>query len=481
MRIALAKLLLAQPNLLLLDEPTNHLDIEARSWLESFLAAYPHSVILVSHDRHFLDAVVHKITEVSPQGLLDFTGGYSRYVILREEHHQRVAAHNRRIREEVARLTDLADRFGAKATKAAQAQGWRKQAEKLQEDLIPEIPPRDTIHFRFPPAPHSGKTVLTLEGVEKHYGEKLVFSGVNLVVNRGERVALVGVNGAGKSTLMRILAGQERHQGAVRPGHMVQPSFFAQDQARVLDPNKTVHEEAMHDAPYEVVPKLRSLLGAFLFSGDSVEKPVRVLSGGERNRLALVKLLLRPANLLLLDEPTNHLDLDSKDVLLEALQQFEGTVVFVSHDRYFLEQLATKVVEVGDGKAETYPSNYADYLWKKGQTSTAPGSAPAANQPEIAAPSPEINQDKAARIADREAKKAQERERRQQEKRVAEVEAKIAAVEAEVAALEKALSDPETYKNGDETVRLTRELAEKKQALEDLMNQWEEAQTALTV
>ncbi len=475
MRIALARLLLARPDVLLLDEPTNHLDIEARDWLQGFLRAYPYSVVLVSHDRYFLDAVVDRITDVSPLGLLDFTGGYSKYVENRDAHFERMAAHNERIRKEVERLTTMADRFGAKATKAAQAQTWRKQAEKLEGELVPLPPPRDSIGFRFPPAPHSGKIAMTVEGVSRRYGDKLVFEGANFVIERGERVALVGVNGAGKTTLMRLLAGERPTSGEVRPGHQVELQYFAQDQSQHLNLDNTVYEEVLDGAPTEAVPRLRNMLGAFLFSGDDVHKPVRVLSGGERNRLALLKMLLRPANLLLLDEPTNHLDIDSKDVLLEALQQFEGTILFVSHDRYFVEQLATKVIEVADGQVAVFPGGYHDYLWKKSrQPVTEP--VPAGASPGVAAPPAPTDREteKARRMAEREARKAAEAEERRRLKRVAEIEAAIEATEARIGEIEHELTLPDVFSDAERTAALARELDEARAEEARLMKEWEQ-------
>ena len=321
---------------------------------------------------------------------------------------------------------------------------------------------------------------MTLEHISKSYGAKNIFQNVDLIVQRGERIALVGVNGAGKSTMMRILAAKEPHEGKVIFGHEVVPSYFAQDQAHVLNPEKTVLEEVMSEASMQIVPRIRSLLGSFLFSGDTVEKPIKVLSGGERNRVALVKLLLRPANLLLLDEPTNHLDMDSKDILLEALQQFEGTIIFVSHDRYFLEQLATKVVKIEGGKVDTYLGRYDEYLWKKAQEA---GGAQAASAPgdgkSATASSQDVTLDKAARIADPEAKKSAENSKPANEKRVCELEEKIAVLEQEIAAMEVRLADNATYQNAAEAAELSRTHAAKKTEVEKLYGEWEEVHAVL--
>ena len=364
MRIALAKLLLGQPNLLLLDEPTNHLDLEARNWLETYLNAYPHAVILVSHDRFFLDAVVTRIADLTLRTLTDYVGNYSDYLI---EHQARIEALRKAKREqdeEVARVRMFIDRFRYQATKASQVQSRIKMLEKVVPIEVP--PERKTIHFDFPTCGKSGRTVLELKGARKAYGDLVVFDGVNVHIERGDRIALVGPNGTGKSTLMRMLSGEEAPDAGERlEGHNVVMQYFAQDEATRMDPKPTVYETLASGSPLQMVPAIRSILGGFLFSGDDVYKPVRVLSGGERTRLAVARMLLRPSNVLLLDEPTNHLDLDSKEVLLDALADYGGTLVFVSHDRYFVERLATKIIEIAGGDALVYPGTYKEFLWHK--------------------------------------------------------------------------------------------------------------------
>src|SRR5476649_445790 len=364
MRIALAKLLLGEPNLLLLDEPTNHLDLEARNWLEEYLNAYPHAVILVSHDRFFLDSVVTRIADLTLRTLTDYFGNYSDYLV---EHHARIEALRKAKREqdeEVGRVRMFIDRFRYQATKASQVQSRIKQLEKVVPIEVP--PERKKIHFDFPTCGKSGRTVLELKGVHKAYGDLLVFDKIDLHIERGDRIALVGPNGTGKSTLMRMLSGEEAPDAGERvAGHNVVMEYFAQDEATRLDPTLTVYETLASGSPLQMVPAIRNILGGFLFSGDDVYKPVRVLSGGERTRLAVARMLLRPSNTLLLDEPTNHLDLDSKEVLLDALVDYGGTLIFVSHDRYFVEQLATKIVEIGHGHAEVFPGTYAEFLWSK--------------------------------------------------------------------------------------------------------------------
>jgi ATP-binding cassette subfamily F protein 3 len=366
MRIALAKLLLTRPGLLLLDEPTNHLDLEARNWLEEYLSAYPHAVILVSHDRFFLDAVVTRITEIGLRKLTDYTGNYSDYLVEREARMERLRQQKRDQDEEIGRMQAFINRFRYQATKAAQVQSRIKMVDKIVPIEIP--PERKRVRFTFPACAKSGRTVLDLDHVRKAYGTRVVFAGIKVHIERGDRIALIGPNGAGKSTLMRMLSGVESPDSGTRTeGHQVVAQYFAQDEATRLDPALTVYQTLAGDAPMHMVPSIRNILGGFLFSGDDVDKPVRVLSGGERTRLAVARMLLRPSNTLLLDEPTNHLDLDSKDVLLEALEDFGGTLIFVSHDRYFVDKLATKVINIGDGEALLYPGNYEEFLWSRKQ------------------------------------------------------------------------------------------------------------------
>src|SRR6266480_57174 len=364
MRIALAKLLLGQPNLLLLDEPTNHLDLEARNWLEAYLNGYPHAVILVSHDRFFLDSVVTRIADLTLRKLTDYHTNYSGYVA---EHHERIEALRKAKREqdeEVARVKMFIDRFRYQATKASQVQSRIKMLDKVVPIEVP--PERKKIHFDFPTCGKSGRTVLELKGARKAYGQHVVFRGAHVHIERGDRIALVGPNGTGKSTLMRMLSGEEAPDSGERvEGHNLVMQYFAQDEATRMDPDPTVYETLASGSPLQMVPAIRNILGGFLFSGDDVYKHVRVLSGGERTRLAVARMLLRPSNTLLLDEPTNHLDLDSKDVLLDALVDYGGTLIFVSHDRYFVERLATKIVEVGEGTATLYPGTYKEFLWHK--------------------------------------------------------------------------------------------------------------------
>jgi ATP-binding cassette, subfamily F, member 3 len=364
MRIALAKLLLEKPNLLLLDEPTNHLDLEARNWLENYLSSYPHAFVLVSHDRYFLDVTIRKIVELWNRKIHFYAGNFEKYVSLRDERRSQLEAAYKNQQDRIKQLEAFISRFRYQATKAKQVQSRIKELDKIERIEIPDE--EEAIHFSFPQPKASGRIVAEFENVSKCYGDRLVFEGVNFFIERGDRVALVGVNGAGKSTLIKILAGVEPvSHGEFRAGHNVQVDHFAQDQYKELDPEAKLIDEIASAAPRTPLVQLRNLLGCFLFSADDVFKKVGVLSGGERNRFALARLLLKPSNFLLLDEPTNHLDLRAKDVLLEALQGYTGTVVFVSHDRYFIDKLAARVFEVGDGKVEVYPGNYEDYRWRK--------------------------------------------------------------------------------------------------------------------
>ena len=465
MRIALAKLLLGRPNLLLLDEPTNHLDLDARNWLESYLSAYPYAVILVSHDRYFLDAVVTRITDLNLRTLTDYVGNYSKYVQQRDAMLERLRQAKRDQDEEVARVKMFVDRFRYQATKAAQVQSRIKQLEKVVPIEVP--PERKRIHFKFPSCIRSGRTVLELTHLQKAYGDLVVFRDLSLHIERGDRIALVGPNGAGKSTLIRILSGEESEYSGTRTvGHQVVMEYFAQDEATRLNPALTVYETLEAGSAYGMVPAIRNILGGFLFSGDDVYKKAGVLSGGERTRLAVARMLLRPSNTLLLDEPTNHLDLDSKDVLLEALEDYGGTLLIVSHDRYFVEKLATKIIEIGHGEGAVYPGTYAEFLWHKEKgplagERRADARKPAAQgvKPKVHGPTsnarslqPRVHRPSPRAPRSREDRKHEEAERRKQRravdslrKRIADLESRIAEREAQVRDLEAAMGTAGFY------------------------------------
>jgi ATP-binding cassette subfamily F protein 3 len=364
MRIALAKLLLAKPNLLLLDEPTNHLDLETRNWLEDYLKSYPFGYILISHDRYFLDVTIDRTVEIWNKRLTIYQGNYTKYLKRKDERREQLVAAWRNQKERIEHLEAFINRFRYQATKARQVQSRIKELGKIERIEVPEQEP--VIHFKFPQPPPSGRTVVEAENLRKDYGTKCVFAGARFNLSRGDRVALVGVNGAGKSTLIKLLIGDEAATaGSVKLGHNVVAEYFAQDQYKVLDPEARMLDDISRSAVRIPEAALRSLLGCFLFSGDDVFKPLGVLSGGERNRYALARILVSPSNFLLLDEPTNHLDMRAKDVLLEAISGYSGTVVFVSHDRYFIDRLATRVLEIEKGAITAYEGNYEDYLRRK--------------------------------------------------------------------------------------------------------------------
>ena len=476
MRIALAKLLLGRPTLLLLDEPTNHLDLDARNWLEEYLSSYPYPVVLVSHDRFFLDAVVTKIADLSLRKVTDYVGTYSKYLVQRDANLERLRAAKQDQDEEMARMKAFIDRFRYQATKAAQVQSRIKMYEKIVPIEVP--PERKRVHFTFPACPKSGRVVMELKHVRKTYGEKTVLRDITLHIERGDRIALVAPNGAGKSTLMRILSGAEAPDAGERTlGHQVVMEYFAQDEANRLDPVKTVYQTLESDSPIGMVPMIRNILGGFLFEGDDIYKKAGVLSGGERTRLAVARMLLRPANTLLLDEPTNHLDLDSKDVLLDALADFGGTLIFVSHDRYFVDRLATKIIVVGHGGIEMYPGTYEEYLWSKAQREQQ-ALAPKTPAPKTksAPPPPVAPPREIKKAADAEARKKQ-REERQRSQRIADLETRIAEKEQAIKDSETQMAAPGFYDDRD----ASKKVIDRHQALmwdvRDLMEQWEELQT----
>src|SRR5580658_2110978 len=387
MRIALAKLLLAKPNLLLLDEPTNHLDLETRNWLEEYLRTYPFGYILISHDRYFLDVTIDRTVEIWNKRLTTYHGNYTKYLKEKDERRALLEAAYRNQREQIEHLEAFINRFRAQATKAKQVQSRIKELEKIERIEIPEE--ERVIHFKFPQPPPSGRTVVEAENLSKSYDSKQVLTNVNFNIERDDRVALVGVNGAGKSTLIRLLTGDESPtSGRVKMGHNVVSEYFAQDQYKVLNGDARMLDDISRAALKVPEQALRSLLGCFLFTGDDVFKPLGVLSGGERNRYALARILVSPSNFLLLDEPTNHLDMRAKDVLLEAIAAFSGTIIFVSHDRYFIDRLATRVLEVEGGTVTSHAGNYEEYLRRKDAQAAGaaePESAPKGKHAESAA------------------------------------------------------------------------------------------------
>lgn len=466
MRIALAKLLLEKPNILLLDEPTNHLDIEARDWLEGYLTNYEHAYVLISHDRYFLDVTVNKTVEIWNKHVHFYSGNYEKYLQQKAERLAQLQAAYKNQQEKIQQLEAFINRFRYQATKAKQVQSRIKELEKIERIELP--PEEKTIHFTFPQPKASGRIVATFKDVAKSFSAKQVFSNVNFTIERGDRIALVGVNGAGKSTLIKLLARTEPlTSGEYTLGHNVEPDYFAQDQYKVLDVNERVYDDLRGASPRSTETELRNLLGCFLFSEDDVFKRIGVLSGGERNRYALARMLLRPSNFLLLDEPTNHLDLRAKDVLLDALQKYTGTVVFVSHDRYFLEQLANRVFEVGGGEVRVFPGNYADYTWRK---QGGDQHAPTLDDVLIGVPPAEPIPMPARQTAAL-AKKINPLKLKQMQDQARELEARIAGLEAEIQNSELALSD---FSNAGEASRLANLLEAQRSELDRAMAEWEQ-------
>jgi len=477
MRIALAKLLLQKPNLLLLDEPTNHLDLETRNWLEQYLVDYPHAYVLISHDRYFLDVTVKKTAEIWNKQVFFYSGNYEKYLAQKAERRAQLEAAYANQKEKIDQLEAFINRFRYQATKAKQVQSRIKELERMEKIEVP--PEEKAIHFSFPQPRPSGRMVAEAKDLGKSYGSKQVFGGVNFVIERGDRIALVGVNGAGKSTLIKLLAGSEQAtSGELRLGHNADVDYFAQDQYKALDPNARMLDDLFEAAPRSTQTELRSLLGCFLFSEDDVFKTIGVLSGGERNRYALARMLLHPSNFLLLDEPTNHLDLRAKDVLLDSLQKFTGTVVFVSHDRYFIDKLATRVFEIGDGRVEVFPGNYEDYLWRKeGKAAALDGALASAPAPADAAPMATNHQEiEGQAVPEAKLKRLNPIKLKQMKERLQEVEEEIARLEAAIATAETAL---QSFVSVEETQRQTDLLNRAKADLEHAMNEWEELSQVL--
>jgi ATP-binding cassette subfamily F protein 3 len=480
MRIALAKLLLAKPDLLLLDEPTNHLDLETRNWLEDYLRSYPNGFILISHDRYFIDTTVGKIVEVWNKALHTYTGNYAKYLQQREERKIQLEAAYKNQRDRIEDLEAFVNRFRAQATKAKQVQSRIKELEKIERIVIPDE--EQAIHFTFPQPPVSGRAVVEVRGLSKEYGAKQVLRDVDFTIERGDRIALVGANGAGKSTLVKLLCGEETlTSGTLQLGHNVVAEYFAQDQYKVLDPAKRMLEDISAIAPRVADSELRGLLGCFLFSGDDVFKPLGVLSGGERNRYALARILVSPANFLLLDEPTNHLDLRAKDVLLDAVRKFSGTVIFVSHDRYFIDAAATRVFEVESGHVHVYPGNYEDYLYRKGLAVQADGASGAKGTLPLVARStqsmvsePIAVQAPPAGVLNGAAGKLRKLnpiKLKQMQDRLSFVEEEIPRCESAIAVTEQSLG---SYVSAEETQRLSALLANLREQHTSLSAEWEE-------
>lgn len=488
MRIALAKALMQNPDILLLDEPTNYLDIEARTWLEKFLSNYKGAFLLVSHDRYFLDVTVNEVYELFGGDLKRYKGNFTHYEQVREVELKTLIAEYEKQQDEIAKLQDFIRRFGVQATKAAQAQERQKQLDKILAQKI-EIPESlKKIHFKFPEAPHAGHLVLRTKGLTKSYdGKTNVIENLDLTVENGEMLVVAGRNGAGKSTLLRMLAGVDPiTSGEVIPGTGVKIGYFSQDNAETIKGGETILEYVESQAPTELIPKVRDMLGSFLFRGDDVFKSLNVLSGGEKSRIALLQLLLRANNLLILDEPTNHLDMHSKDVLMNALKDFGGTVIFVSHDRGFIEGLATKVLELKPGSHREFPGNYKYYMERieaeeagiVGQFERGTGIATSSvNSTKTSEAKTDAT--KSAGKLNWEEQKKIEAERRKNEKEAARLETEIAKAEEEKSALESKMALPEVYSNGAKAKEIQQKIDETTKKIETLTQAWETAMDKL--
>jgi ATP-binding cassette subfamily F protein 3 len=483
MRAHLARLLAEEPDLLMLDEPTNHLDLETLIWFQNYLKYYPGAILLISHDREFLNELCTHIAELRASRIMRYTGNYDSYLEQRAAAEVTMIATAKSQQREIDRMQLFVDRFRAKNTKAAQAQSKLKQIERIKEDMV-EVPsgPEATMGFRFPQPQRSGQRVITLEKIKFGYGETLIYDGIDLEVERDQRIVLVGPNGAGKSTLLKLLADVLQPQSGVRKlGHNAMSGYFAQHRAAMLNPAHTVFEEAL-DTPERITEQaIRNVLGSFLFRGDDIYKPVSVLSGGEKSRLALVKLLLNPPNLLLMDEPTTHLDLASVDALIEALKQYQGTLVFISHDVHFIRALSTHVVRVEAGQLRHFGGGYQYYLDKTAQSARAAltsssftSNGSAANKPEV----PQADRKEQKRM---EAEQRQARSRKKQEiqKRIAALEKEIADLEGQERDLAAELEKPETYHSGGRATQVNRELLHVSDRLPEVTAEWEAAAAEL--
>ncbi len=473
MRAHLARLLVMEPDLLMLDEPTNHLDLNSLIWLQGYLQNYSGAILLISHDREFLNQIVQYIVELEGGRVTRYTGNHEKYLVQREANEaQRLAAYENQ-QKEIERLMGFVERFRAKNTKATQAQSKLKQIERMEKIEAPFVS-RKKMSFSFPQPVRSGQRVIALRGLAKSYGELQVYTSLNLEVERQQRIVLVGPNGAGKSTLLKILAGVLGHDAGERDlGHNVQPGYFAQHRAETLDLKRTVLEEMLDTRARVTEESARTLLGGFLFSEDDVFKKVGVLSGGEKSRLALAKLLLNPPNFLLLDEPTTHLDMGSIDTVIEAMSQFKGTLVFISHDVHFIRKIASRVIHVEQGQLRHYPGPYDYYLDKTGQQSSRATQTSLTNGVPVKGGSSPGREDAKARKR-REAKQRQvlSKKRRAKQDAIDMLETKIATLEERQGEITSLLEQPETYANGGQAQQLNRELMQINDDHERFSDEW---------
>ena len=464
MRIELAKILLQAPDVLLLDEPTNHLDIESIQWLENFLATHANAVILVSHDRAFLDTVTNRTIEIVLGEIHDYKVSYSKYVDLRRERREQQLRAYENQQKQIKDTEEFIERFRYKATKSNQVQSRIKQLEKIERIEIDEVD-NSRLNLKFPPAPRSGSYPIIMEDVSKSYGNHIVFKDVTITIERGEKVAFVGKNGEGKSTLVKCIMNEIDHGGRLVLGHNVKIGYFAQNQAQLLDENLTVFETIDYVAVGDIRTRIRDILGAFMFGGETSEKKVQVLSGGERSRLAMIRLLLEPVNLLILDEPTNHLDMASKDVLKKSIGEFDGTAIIVSHDRDFLDGLVTKVYEFGNGRVLEHLGGIYDFLSKKRLESLKQLEVNHANTPK---PEEKQAQPSESKLSYQE-QKEQNRKQRKLERQIEEAESRIELLEKKIYTMETELATPE----GASNVEMLQAYLDTKTNLDRIMNNWE--------